>query len=143
MRKAPTLTVDVVILLDVDHEKGVVLVKRGRPPFEGYWALPGGHVEYGERVEDAAKREALEETGLNVELLDIVGVYSDPNRDPRGHYVTIAYLARPVSGELKASGDAANVRVFGLNEIPWDRLAFDHSQILRDALEKARKLSLI
>lgn len=137
-RRKPTLTVDVVILLG----EGVVLIERKRPPFKGYWALPGGHVEYGETVEEAALREVLEETGLQVELLDLVGVYSEPDRDPRGHYVTIAFLAKP-RGEisLKASGDSAKARIFKLNEIPWSRLAFDHSKILKDALEKSMKRS--
>ncbi len=137
-RRKPTLTVDVVILLG----EGVVLIERKRPPFKGYWALPGGHVEYGETVEEAALREVLEETGLQVELLDLVGVYSEPDRDPRGHYVTIAFLAKP-RGEisLKASGDSAKARIFKLSEIPWSRLAFDHSKILKDALKKSMKRS--
>ena len=80
------------------------------------------------------------ETGLEVELVKLVGVYSDPDRDPRGHYVSITYLARPKGGVLKASGDAAKAVVFRISEIPWGRLAFDHARILRDALRAAGRL---
>jgi 8-oxo-dGTP diphosphatase len=108
-----------------------VLVQRKNHPFKGKWALPGGFVEYGERVEDAAEREALEETGLRVKLRRLVGVYSDPDRDPRGHVVTVCYLAEPFGGRLKASSDAMRVKVF--RKIPWGELAFDHAKILKDA----------
>jgi 8-oxo-dGTP diphosphatase len=76
-------------------------------------------------------REALEETGLRVELRRLVGVYSDPNRDPRGHVITVCYLAKPLGGCLKASSDATKVKVF--RKIPWGELAFDHAKILKDA----------
>ncbi|MEM4699989.1 MAG: NUDIX hydrolase [Candidatus Nezhaarchaeales archaeon] len=135
MRKSPTLTADVVIL----YGGGFVLIKRGSEPFKGRWAIPGGAVEYGESVERAAVREALEETGLHVRLVDLVGVYSEPGRDPRGHYVSVAFLAEAVGGALRASGDAADAAVF--KEAPPD-LAFDHSRILSDALAKASALGL-
>lgn len=125
--KAPALTVDVVIKL----RGGVVLVKRKNEPYRGKWALPGGFVEYGERVEDAAVREAREETGLKVKLGRLVGVYSELGRDPRGHVVGICFLAKPVGGKLAAASDAADARVF--REIPWKGLAFDHAKILKDA----------
>ncbi|AEH23733.1 NUDIX domain-containing protein [Pyrococcus yayanosii] len=123
------LTVDLVIL----YEGGVVLVKRGKEPYKDHWALPGGFVEYGETVEEAAVREAKEETGLDVKLLSLVGVYSRPDRDPRGHTVTIAFLALGL-GELKAGDDAREVRVFPIDALPRLPLAFDHADILRDAL---------
>ncbi|MCX8205146.1 MAG: NUDIX hydrolase [Candidatus Nezhaarchaeota archaeon] len=135
MRRSPTLTVDVVIF----YEGGLVLVKRGREPFKGCWAIPGGVVEYGESVEQAAVREALEETGLSVELVDLVGVYSEPERDPRGHFVSVAFLARAIGGAPRASGDAASVAIFSE---PPPNLAFDHSKILDDALRKASALGL-
>jgi len=125
--KVPALTVDVVIKL----RGGVVLVKRKNEPYRGKWALPGGFVEHGEKVEDAAVREAKEETGLKVKLGRLVGVYSELGRDPRGHVVGICFLARPVGGKLEAASDAADARVFG--EIPWKGLAFDHAKILKDA----------
>ncbi|HDI74746.1 MAG TPA: NUDIX hydrolase, partial [Thermoprotei archaeon] len=83
--KRPLLAVDTVILTE---DGAIVLIKRSKDPFKGYWALPGGFVEYGETVEEAAIREAFEETGIRIELLALVGVYSDPSRDPRGHIVS-------------------------------------------------------
>lgn len=107
-----------------------MLVERKNEPFKGKWAIPGGFVEYGERTEEAARREAKEETGLEIELEKLVGVYSDPDRDPRGHTISVCYSARRVGGNLKASTDAADVKVF--NQIPWSKLAFDHGKILKD-----------
>ena len=126
-RKQPALTVDVI----VRDGNRVLLVKRKNNPFKGKWALVGGFVEYGEKVEEAAKRECREETGLEVELERLVGVYSDPNRDPRGHVVSICFLARVVGGKLKAGSDAREAKFF--KKIPWNELAFDHAQILKDA----------
>jgi 8-oxo-dGTP diphosphatase len=126
-RKQPALTVDVI----VRDGNRVLLVKRKNNPFKGKWALVGGFVEYGEKVEEAAKRECREETGLEVELERLVGVYSDPNRDPRGHVVSICFLARVVGGKLKAGSDALEAKFF--KKIPWNELAFDHAQILKDA----------
>src|SRR5919199_1355629 len=97
----------------------------------GRWALPGGFVEVGETVEEAADREAAEETGLAVEVARLVGVYSDPERDPRGHNVSVAFLARVLSGELAAASDAAEVAVMDPASV---ELAFDHSKIIEDAL---------
>jgi 8-oxo-dGTP diphosphatase len=125
--RRPALSVDII----VKTRGGVVLVKRKNKPFRGKWALPGGFVDYGEKVEDAALREAMEETGLKLKLHGLVGVYSDPDRDPRGHTVSICFRARPVGGKMRASSDAAEVRVF--KKIPWKRLAFDHAKILKDA----------
>ncbi|MFA4639554.1 NUDIX domain-containing protein [Pyrococcus kukulkanii] len=125
------VTVDLVII----YNNGIVLIRRKNEPYKGYLALPGGFVEYGERVEEAAIREAKEETGLDVKLLRIVGVYSDPNRDPRGHTITIAFLAVG-SGELKAGDDARDVTVIPIQEIERvkEKLAFDHAKIIEDAL---------
>ena len=125
--KRPVLTVDVLIRRD----DGYVFIKRKNEPYRGHWAIPGGLVEYGETVEQAAIREAKEETGLEVKLIRLVGVYSDPTRDPRGHYVSIAYLAEAVSGELKAATDAEEAKVFKRKP---ERLAFDHSKIFEDAI---------
>lgn len=122
-----TLTVDAVI----PYKGGIVLVKRRNEPFKDYYALPGGIVEYGERVESALIREVKEETGLIVEPYKIVGVYSDPNRDPRGHFVSICFIALPKGGELKAGSDAKDVGVFKLDSLP--KLAFDHEKMVEDA----------
>ena len=134
-RKTPFLTVDIVIFLDGDK---IVLIKRANPPFEGLYALPGGFVEYGEKVEDAAVREAKEETGLAVKLQDIIGIYSELGRDPRGHVASIVYLAEVVGGHLNASTDAEEAIKFRFDEIP-ENLAFDHKDILEDALKLWRK----
>jgi 8-oxo-dGTP diphosphatase len=118
--------VDVVISLPGDR---VVLVARRFPPLG--WALPGGFVDEGETVEAAARREALEETGLRVTLTDLVGVYSDPRRDARKHTMSTVFLGR-AAGEPVGGDDAAEARAF-----PWDALpaplCFDHAEILADA----------
>ncbi len=125
--ETPKLMVDVII----PSERGVVLIRRGNEPFEGRWALPGGFVEVGETVEEAAYREAAEETGLAVEVARLVGVYSDPERDPRGHNVSVAFLARVLSGDLVAATDATEVAVLDPSSV---ELAFDHRKIIEDAL---------
>lgn len=125
--ETPKLMVDVVI----PSEEGVVLIRRGSDPFEGQWALPGGFVEVGETVEQAATREAAEETGLAVEIARLVGVYSDPERDPRGHNVSVAFLARVLSGQMQAATDASEVEVLDPASV---ELAFDHAKIIEDAL---------
>ena len=124
--ETPKIMVDVVI----PSEEGVVLIRRASDPFEGQWALPGGFVEVGETVEAAAAREAAEETGLAVEIARLVGVYSDPGRDPRGHNVSVAFLARVVGGDLVAATDAAEVAVLDPDSV---ELAFDHRRIVVDA----------
>lgn len=126
--ETPKLMVDVVI----PSEAGAVLVRRGNDPFEGQWALPGGFVELGESVEAAAVREAEEETGLTVEIEQLVGVYSDPDRDPRGHNVSVAFRARVTSGRMQAASDASEVEVLDPSGVD---LAFDHARIIADAME--------
>ncbi|MGI9048456.1 MAG: NUDIX domain-containing protein [Rubrobacteraceae bacterium] len=123
----PKLMVDIVI----PFEEGIVLIRRGSDPFEGQWALPGGFVEVGETVEQAAAREVEEETGLEVEIVRLIGVYSDPERDPRGHNVSVAFLARTLSGQMQAASDAAEAEVLDPNAV---ELAFDHHEIIADAL---------
>jgi 8-oxo-dGTP diphosphatase len=125
--RTPLLAADAVIL----YAGGLVLIRRDNPPFEGCYALPGGFVEVGESVEEAAKREAKEETGLEIELLGLVGIYSDPGRDPRGHVVSVAYLAEG-RGEMRAGSDARSAAVFSLDDLP--SLAFDHEKIIGNAL---------
>lgn len=128
--QTPALTVDVIVP-DPEGASRVVLIQRLNEPFEGSWALPGGFVEVGESVERAAVREVEEETGLGVELVRLVGVYSQPDRDPRGHNVSVAYLARRVSGELAADTDASEAALVDPRSVS---LAFDHAEIVRDAL---------
>jgi 8-oxo-dGTP diphosphatase len=126
--ETPKLVVDVVI---PDERGRVVLIERAGEPFVGQWALPGGFVEVGETVEEAAMREAAEETGLAVQVARLVGVYSDPERDPRGHNVSVAFLCRVVGGDLEAASDAAEVAVLDPASV---ELAFDHRRIVGDAL---------
>lgn len=129
-QKAPALTVDGVLI----HRQSILLVQRKHEPYQGRWALPGGFVEYGERTEDAVVREVLEETGVRTKVRGLVGVYSDPIRDPRGHTVTVVYLLGLISGVLCAGDDAANVKFFKSNQLP--ELAFDHAAIVKDAFQR-------
>jgi len=128
----PWLTVDGII------ESGgkVLLVKRGRPPFEGRYALPGGFVESGETVESAVLREILEETGLRTRISQLAGVYSDPKRDPRGHTVSVVYELKVIGGKLKGGDDAAEAKFFLISRIP--PLAFDHDKVLREHLARRK-----
>ncbi len=120
----PFPTVDVV----VERPDGrVVLIARRNPPLG--WALPGGFVDFVERIEDAARREVLEEVGVEVELVALLGVYSDPARDPRHHTQTTVYVGR-AGGALQAGDDAGEVGEFALDALP--DLAFDHARILAD-----------
>lgn len=125
--ETPKLTVDTIIRMTDREGQPIVLIERLNPPHG--WALPGGFVDPGERVEQAARREALEETALDVSLVCLLGVYSDPQRDSRGHTVSAVYIADAV-GEPEARDDAADVRLHMLDDLP--PLAFDHAQILSD-----------
>jgi 8-oxo-dGTP diphosphatase len=131
--ETPLLAVDAVIFF----REGIVLINRDNPPYQGCFALPGGFVEIGETVEDAVQREAREETGLVIELLGLVGIYSDPGRDPRGHIVSAAFLASG-KGELVSGSDARSAELFSINSLP--PLAFDHDRIISDALRLSRNL---
>ncbi len=124
----PSLTVDMILL----EEEKILLIKRKNEPFKGYYALPGGFVEYGEKVEDAAIREMQEETSLKVKIKKLVGVYSDPKRDPRGHTVTIVFEVVRMSGKLQGKDDASEAKFFSLKSLP--ELAFDHRKIIQDYL---------
>lgn len=128
----PMLTVDVVVLAPGEDGPRVLLVQRRNPPFEGAWALPGGFVDEGEQVAQAAPRELAEETGLEVGPLGLLGVYDTPGRDPRGWTVSVVYIAH-VECELEVAGgdDARDARWFALDALP--PLAFDHARIIADA----------
>ena len=130
----PALAVDLVIELVDRPGRPIVLIARRYPP-AGH-ALPGGFVDVGETVEEAARREALEETGLAVDLKSLLGVYSDPGRDPRGHTVSVVYVAE-ARGEPRAGDDAARVMVTRPDVPP--PLAFDHARILADYLSSRRQ----
>ncbi|NMC61296.1 MAG: NUDIX hydrolase [Candidatus Methanofastidiosa archaeon] len=132
MRRSPSLAVDIIILFG---EK-IVLIKRGNEPFKDFFALPGGFVEYGETIENAALREAKEETNLVLSNLILLGVYSEPNRDPRGHTVSVVFYA-DASGVPKAGDDAKELFLFELDSIPKN-LSFDHNKIIQDYLALRR-----
>jgi ADP-ribose pyrophosphatase YjhB (NUDIX family) len=117
--------------LVIEVHGGIVLIRRGNPPYG--WALPGGFVDYGESLEEAAVREAGEETGLEVSLTGQLGAYSDPDRDPRQHTITVVFTAK-AQGEPRAGDDASGVGIFTRETLPRE-LAFDHARILRDYFE--------
>jgi 8-oxo-dGTP diphosphatase len=127
VHRGPRLAVDAIVVKDGN----ILLVKRGRPPFEGLYALPGGFVEAGEKVEAAVARELLEETGITAKVERLFGVYSEPGRDPRGHVVSAVFVMRYESGEAKGGDDAAAAVWLPLKRLPID-MAFDHARIISD-----------
>ena len=124
----PLIAADIIIELIDFPGRPIVLIERAFPPYG--WAIPGGFVDVGEMVEQSAMREAKEEVCLNVRLINLLGIYSDPARDTRGHTVTAVYVAE-ATGTPKAADDAKNCDLFSLNELP-ELLAFDHAQVLAD-----------
>ena len=130
--RKPSVTADII----VEKESKVLLIRRKYEPYKNYWALPGGFLDVdNETVKQTAQRELKEETGLVIRLedLELVGESSSPNRDPRGHIVSLHYYVRNYEGDLKANDDAKDARFFPLENLP--ELAFDHRKILRDYLE--------
>ena len=128
--KTPLLTVDCVVF---DKQDRLLLIRRGNPPFKGRYALPGGFVDIGETIEDAALRELKEEAGIEGKVIGLIGVYSNPKRDPRAHTVSAAFLVRPRSTKVVGGDDAASAEFVE----DWRdlKLAFDHNDIVADALE--------
>lgn len=124
----PPIAADTVIELGGASDGPIVLIERRNPPHG--WALPGGFMDEGETIEQAAVREAFEETGLEVELETLLGVYSRPDRDPRGQTVSVVFVAR-ATGSPRGQDDALTARAFRLRELP-SPLAFDHDRILAD-----------
>ncbi len=131
--KNPLPTVDVIIERwpDAASQPEIVLIQRKNPP--PGWALPGGFVDYGETVEAAAIREAREETGLDVELIHLLGVYSRPDRDERFHTISTVFVVR-ATGDIQAGDDAADAKFFPIRSLP-EPLAFDHADIIRDYIQ--------
>jgi ADP-ribose pyrophosphatase YjhB (NUDIX family) len=128
----PVPTVDIIIEMEPE---GVILIKRKNPPFG--WAIPGGFVDYGESLEEAAVREAKEETDLDVELVGQLHTYSAPDRDPRHHTITTVYIAK-AKGIPQAMDDALEIGIFGRRSLP-EEIAFDHRKILEDYFNANRK----
>ena len=130
--RSPKLTVDGVLF----NGRKLLLIKRKHEPFKDIWALPGGFVDYGETTEHAVIREMKEETGLDVKIIDLIGVYSDPNRDPRGHTVSIVYDLEMMGGKLAGGDDAAEAQFFNYDSLP--PLAFDHHEIIKEVLRRKK-----
>lgn len=126
----PLLTVDIIVELIDRPENPIVLIERRYPPHG--WALPGGFVDVGETLKQAAVREAAEEISLTVSLKTLLGCYSDPARDARGHTVSAVYIAE-ATGLPVAADDARHLELFSVSNVP-DKLAFDHDRIIRDYL---------
>ena len=133
---AVIVAVDLVIFTVREGALQVLLIERGIPPFKGQWALPGGFVLERETLEDAARRELEEETGLRDVYLEQLYTFGDPDRDPRGRTVAVAYCALTPPAPLRASTDAANAAWHPAARPP--KLAFDHSKILKTGLERLR-----
>ena len=132
-KKVPRVTVDAWIR---DEKGRLLLVRRGRPPFKGGWGLPGGFLDWNERTEQCCAREALEETGLEVRVGELLGVYSAPDRDPRGHNVTVLYEATRVRGKAKGGDDAAEAKWFTPRQLERLEYAFDHAEIVREQMAR-------
>lgn len=131
--RRPSVTCDGIVFKDGK----IVLIRRKNEPFKGSHALPGGFVDYGERLEDCVVREVLEETGLKTKVVGLVGVYSAPGRDPRGHFVTAVYELRQTGGALKAGDDASSAAWVPVDEVP--EMAFDHGDIIAAFLKAKGK----
>lgn len=136
----PAVSADCVVIDPAVNE--ILLIQRKNQPFRDMWAFPGGFLEENERIESAASRELLEETGLKNISLKLIGAYSEPGRDPRTRVITLAYLAVVEKDSLApvAGDDAKGVQWFPLKNLP--PLAFDHERILEDALHLLRELNL-
>ena len=125
----PLVAVDAVIKYS---ENSIVLIRRKNHPYKGELALPGGFVEVGESVEDACIRETYEETNINITIKKLIGVFSAPNRDPRGHNISIAFLCEPLTGSEKplAKDDALSLEIVNFTDISSLKIAFDHKDII-------------
>ena len=132
--KNPVLTTDGLIL----EKNKILLVKRAIYPFSGYWGLPGGHVDYGERLEEALKREMKEELGIKVKIKKLIGVYSDPKRDPRYHTVSVVYYCQKNKGKIKLNYESSEFKFFSLKNLP-KKIGFDHRKILSDFKKYKKK----
>lgn len=131
-QRNPYPTTDIII----EYQGGVVLIERKNYPYG--WAIPGGFHEVGLTAEENAEKEAKEETSLDIDIRYLLGVYSDPKRDPRAHTMSTVYVAQG-KGTLKAADDAKNARIFKEEQVPWGQMAFDHGKILMDYYERKKR----
>ncbi|CAN5485256.1 hypothetical protein BH23BAC1_BH23BAC1_41600 [soil metagenome] len=143
----PSVTVDCVILKIISDSIQILLIQREKEPFKNKWALPGGFLEMEEKLVEGVKRELEEETGLKISKLEQIGAFGDPDRDPRGRVISIAFLSilkKRQESQIKAASDAADVQWFDLQKLP--ELAFDHKKIISKSITYLRnqlKLSLV
>ena len=135
MYKNPGHTVIIII----EKNDCLVIIKRNIDPYHGSLMFPGGFVEYNETVEHAAERESMEEAGVKIKLKEILGVYSDPKRDPRGHNISTVFIAKMIGGEMKAGDDAGEVYLMKSEDIDTSQLGFDHALILGNYLKWKKK----
>ena len=126
-KKKPILTTDGLIT----RENKILMVKRDIEPFKKFWVLPGGHVDYNEEVEQAIKREVKEELAINTKIKNLIGVYSDPKRDPRYHSVSVAYELKRQGGEISLNEEASAYDFFHMDNLPR-KVGFDHRKIIKD-----------
>jgi 8-oxo-dGTP diphosphatase len=133
--KNPIPTVDAII----QKSSSILLVKRKKDPFKNQYALPGGFVNEGETIEEAIEREVYEETSLEVHPIDILGVYSDPTRDPRGHMMTIVFIVLVIRGDPIAGDDANETAWISLEKLNDIKIAFDHKLVIHDYLRWKRE----
>lgn len=133
----PAVTADVAVIT-TEQEPKVLLIQRGNEPYKGHWAFPGGFMDMDETTEQCAIRELEEETGLHISEVKQIGAYSKVDRDPRGRTITVAYIARIANAEkVNGQDDAAKAEWFPINNLP--PLAFDHEDIMKDAIELLQK----
>jgi 8-oxo-dGTP diphosphatase len=129
--KNPIPTVDAII----QNSSSILLIKRSKDPYKNQFALPGGFVNKGETIEEAIKREVYEETSLEVHPIDILGVYSDPKRDPRGHMMTVVFIVLVIRGNPSAGDDAKEISWIPIEKINDIKIAFDHKLVIHDYLQ--------
>lgn len=129
--KTPFLATDGIIL----EEGKILMMKRAISPCKGYWELPGGHVDYGEKVEEAVKREIKEELGISASIKKLFGVYSNPDRDPRYHIVSVVYFLEKERGEIQLSRESSEFKYFPLQTLP-EKIGFDHRKVINDFKEE-------
>lgn len=136
----PMVTVDAVVFSKTNDKTRILLINRGKEPFKGKWALPGGFVDMDEELEDAVVRELAEETELTGVQLEQMHTFGTVGRDPRGRQISIAFMGIATKGQdmIKAGDDAAQAQWFDIEELPED-LAFDHNEVVRFAIEKLNK----
>ncbi|MDF2737984.1 MAG: nudF2 [Nitrososphaeraceae archaeon] len=133
--KNPIPTVDAII----QKSSSILLVKRKKDPYKNQFALPGGFVNEGETIEEAIEREVYEETSLKIHPIDILGVYSDPTRDPRGHMMTVVFIVLVIRGIATAGDDAKEISWIPIEKINEIKIAFDHKLVIRDYLRWKRE----